>query len=122
MNYLMPMDGFPLLLTFAILVLLAAQVYFLFKIRAVVKRMGRSMETITYILKKQFYHTRQRADDPFSGIPRNCQFCKHRLAYIHADGPDNALDTLRYRCNLSKRPVAPNGSCARFELDTTLFE
>ncbi len=122
MGYVMTMDGFPLMLTLSILALLAAQVYFLFKIRAIVKRMGRSMETIAYILKKQFYQTRPRSDDPFSGIPRNCQFCKHRLAYIHADGTDNSLETLRYKCNLSKRPVAPNGSCARFELDTTLFE
>ncbi len=106
----------------AILVLLIAQVYFLYKIRAILKRMGRSVDTIAYIFKKQFYQNKENADDPFSGIPKNCQFCKHRLAYIHADGPDNALDTLRYRCNLSKQPVAPNAFCSRFELDTTLFE
>ena len=110
------------LLPIAIIVLLIAQIYVLHKIRIILKRMGRAVDTMAYIFKKQFYQQKNTPEDPFTGIPKNCQFCKHRLAYIHADGSDNSLETLRYRCNLSKQPVAPNASCSRFELDTTLFE
>ncbi len=115
-------ENFSLIFTGSLVVLLAAQVYLLYKIRGLIKRMGRSLEGIAYILRKHFHTSRPQNSDPFSGIPRNCQFCKHRLAFIHADGEENRIESLRYRCNISKQPVAPNATCSRFELDTTLFE
>jgi len=96
-----------------IIVGLAIQIYFLMRIKYFVGDIARNISLIS-----DFYEQHEAVEEDLSEeIPRICQYCKHRLVYIHSGKSSEKVESFYYKCALRNVQINLYNSCEKFELD-----
>ncbi len=93
--------------------LMFAQTYILLRIRNILNAISLNFESIIYFCRK-FAQTSNESK-PASTIPRTCQFCKHRLAYINTSKTRNEEEDFYHVCGLKNVNITLTDSCEKFE-------
>ncbi len=91
------------------------QLLILLRIRRMYQQISYYIESIS----KLFY----RMNTPSAGsakkqqLPTTCQFCKHRLSFIHMSDNKGEVEDFYYKCELHNIEIALEDSCGQFEKD-----
>lgn len=100
----------------AMAVLLFAQAYVLLRIRNILQAIAMNFDSIIYFCRK-FAGNANQQNKVKDTVPKTCQFCKHRLAYINTGKADNSEEDFYHRCGLRNINIALNDSCKQYEAD-----
>ncbi|MFZ0391228.1 MAG: hypothetical protein WAN36_12295 [Calditrichia bacterium] len=87
----------------------------LLRIKQVLQQISFYMETISRFFYRLgvFSSAKPKKQD----IPKTCQFCKHRLSFIHMSENKAEVEDFYYKCQLRNLEVALDDTCERYEKD-----
>lgn len=100
-------------------VLLVAQAFVLLRIRNILHAIAMNFDSALTAWRK--FAAQSSAGKDESPIPKTCQFCRHRLAYINTSKTKNDEEDFYHRCDVRKVNIALDDSCQHFERDGDLF-
>ena len=100
---------------FLITVLFISQFYFLLKIKKILNQLYQYSEHFFRIFTKSGKSLHYSGDQ--KPVPETCQFCKHRLSYIHMSDGENIKEDFYYKCRIYNIPINLNDHCDRFETE-----
>lgn len=101
-----------------IALLLFAQAYVLLRIRNILQIISMNFDSILYFCRKIL--SNQSARKSYKSehhVPKTCQFCRHRLAYINTSKTKTDEDDFYHVCALRNLPIELDNTCNKFELD-----
>lgn len=101
-----------------IALLLFAQAYVLLRIRNILQIISMNFDSILYFCRKILSNQSARKNiKPEHQVPKTCQFCRHRLAYINTSKTKTDEDNFYHVCALRNLPIDLDNTCNMFELD-----
>ena len=103
------------------ILLLIVVAFFVFQV-IVLLRIRNLLHQISYYIEsisRFFYRMGSygRSPSPRKQIPQTCQFCKHRLSFIHMSENKGEVEDFYYKCQLRNIEVTLDDSCEQFEKD-----
>lgn len=103
------------ILACSVLVLFIFQILLLFRIRKILQQVSFYIESIS----RFFYRVgiASTAQKKHPAIPQTCQFCKHRLSFIHMSEQKGEVEDFYYKCQLRNIEVHLDETCEQFEKD-----
>lgn len=98
-----------------ILFLFIFQLVILFRIKTLFQQILFYMESVSRFFYKLQNSTGIRAKKV--QLPQTCQFCKHRLSFIHMSDNKGEAEDFYYKCRLHNIEVQLTDTCKHFEKD-----
>ncbi len=102
-----------------VVVLLLAQALVLLRIRNILQAIAMNFDSAMTAWRKFTASAAINKDEP--QIPKTCQFCRHRLAYINTSKTKNDEEDFYHRCEVRKVNISLDDSCQHFARDTESF-
>ncbi len=99
--------------------LLIGQLIILFRIRKALQRVLLSFDSFSTLFRK--ITESSGIEETNEELPPICQFCKHRLAYIHSNS-SGEQEQFYYKCGLKNIQIGLYDSCERFDADELFSE
>jgi len=94
---------------------------FVFQI-IVILRIKKTLHQISFYLEnilRFFYHVgfKPNATSLKTENPKTCQFCKHRLSFIHMSENKGEVEDFYYKCKLRNIEIQLNETCEKYSKD-----
>lgn len=102
-----------------IVVVVGVQTSLLLRMRNILQALAMNSDTLVHYVRKAA--STDKKTRPDEHISKSCQFCKHRLAYIHTPKSPNAQEDFYYKCELRNISISLDDSCPLFEEDKDTF-
>lgn len=94
-------------------ILLLVQTYILVRIRNILSAVSLNFEALVKLCRKLMAGNAESRKRP--AIPRTCQFCKHRLAYINTAKTRSDEEDFYHRCAVHNRNISLDDTCSQFD-------
>lgn len=103
------------IILFALLSIILVQLFLLVRIRKILKNVAYYIE----ILSRFFYRFGSSESQPTTNpsTERTCQFCKHRMSFIHMGEKESNSEDFYYKCRLRNVDITLRDSCDLFEAE-----
>jgi len=98
-----------------VIALFVFQVIVLLRIKNLLHQVSYYIESISRFFYRMGAYNRSAS--PRKQIPKTCQFCKHRLSFIHMSENKGEVEDFYYKCQLRNIEVTLDDSCEQFEKD-----
>ncbi len=95
-----------------IIFLFLFQIFMLLKIRTILQQISFYIESISRFFYRVGIRTNARE---VSRSPKTCQFCKHRMSFIHMSEHKGEVEDFYYKCQLRNIEIKLEDTCERFE-------
>ena len=100
---------------------LVVQAYMMLRIRQILQVLSIHADSLMYYFRKLL----SREALPYnaaSQMPKTCQFCKHRLAYINTTKTSHDANDFYHRCGLRNVNITLSDSCEQFQTDKEMAD
>lgn len=99
----------------SIICLFVVQIIILLRIKNVLQQISIYIESVSRFFFRLGMKQTQSAVK--KTIPQTCQFCKHRLSFIHMSENKGEVEDFYYKCRLRNIEVQLNDTCEKFIKD-----
>ena len=107
-----------------IVAVMGIQARLLLRMRNILQALAMNSETVVQYVRKIASTGNKKTAPVKAQEPgkKTCQFCKHRLAYIHIPDGVAFREDFYHKCGLQDTDVSLNDTCPLFEEDKNSFE
>lgn len=105
-----------------IVAVMGIQARLLLRMRNILQALAMNSETVVRYVRKIATTDKKKATPGKESVKKTCEFCKHRLAYIHIPSNGNFREDLYHKCGLQDITISLNDSCPLYEEDKNSLE
>ncbi len=100
----------------AVIFLFVFQIIILLRIRSILQQISFYIESISRFFYRVGIRPIAREKQR---IPQTCQFCKHRMSFIHMSENKGEVEDFYYKCQLRNAEVGLEDTCEKFKPDNS---